>query len=114
MNDLSWFIYIVGFLGSLKAFILFLGVAFIVFACFRTINRAIDCDSPAWQRCSSKNLTIGVCFILLSTFIPLERTMYLILGSELGEEVAKSDTAKKVMSVIDKKLNEYLKESLPE
>lgn len=52
-------------------------------------------------------ITLGVSLIL-SVFVPQTRTMYLMLGSEVGEEVVMSETGQRVQDAINKKLDEYL------
>ena len=58
--------------------------------------------------------TLRVCiytfcgFVFLSLIIPSPKTMYLILGSEVGETAITSETGQRVHDAINKKLDEYL------
>ena len=114
MNNLSWFLYAVDLLGNLQGFFgwaaVLLGI-FIPFILCVMINETWDDDKkPKLWRYLRTSVVSGVIFCLLAIVIPSQKTMYLILGSEVGQKVIQSDTGKKVFDVINKKLDEYLKE----
>lgn len=115
MNDLSWMLYLAGVIPSLGetmgVFAFICGVAFIATAIIRGSCPYPE-DFPSlmkWSKTTLKVLPFAfvLCF-LLSAFIPSQRTIYLIMGSELGEEVIQSETGKRVLDAVNKKLDEYL------
>lgn len=56
---------------------------------------------------------LGICFLLLSTVIPPERSIYLMMGAHAGKEMIPSETGKKVHNLLDAKLDELLKTTQP-
>ena len=66
------------------------------------------------QKSYSKWCKVSMTTALIAAFLfitmPSSKTMYLILGSEIGEEAINSETGKRVQNVINKKLDEYLGE----
>jgi len=60
---------------------------------------------------NKKTLFFFIFVICLEIIIPSTKTMYLIMGSEVGEEVIKSETGQRVQDAINKKLDEYLGET---
>lgn len=59
---------------------------------------------------------IIICFmsIFLYIIIPSQKTIYLISGTYVGNEVVQSETGKKVIKVIDLKLDEYINNQIKE
>lgn len=116
MNSLSWFLYavdVVGDLGSLLWLILVtsgLGLAFTCFVLFATrtdFSPRTD-DWTLWNKVLKRFLVVLSITSPLYVLTPSEKTMYLILGSELGEEVVNSEVGQKVYDTVNKKLDEYL------
>lgn len=52
-----------------------------------------------------------VFFIVTSVAIPSQKTMYLMLGAYMGQSLVQSETADKVIKIMNGKLDEYLKEA---
>ena len=59
---------------------------------------------------TTKTFKWSALFLVLSAFIPTQKTAYLMLGAHFGKEVIQSETASKVQRIIDGKLDQYLKE----
>lgn len=112
MNSLSWFIYFIdianGLLGMaiIGAFATVVWYALakgVIFHAKETTeeyygNKDNFKHAPKW---------FFLC-IFMAVAIPSERTLYMILGSELGEEAVASDTGKRVFDAVNKKLDEYI------
>lgn len=119
MNSLSLFLYFVDVLISLSYLlhaVSMVGIA--IFTAF-VIGTAITCGDflPHDRSILIKKIkpfayALGIV-MLLNVVIPSERTMYLILGSELGEEMITSETGQRVFDVVNKRLEEYILEGSP-
>lgn len=132
MNNISWFLYAVDVLHAISV----LAVLVTVFAGLGTAATfmAKVCSSYDERRYQSrddysealKNATYWkdlwgkyskIGFVLfcvalpLAMLIPETKTMYLIIGSEVGETVVMSETGQRVQDAINKKLDEYLGET---
>ena len=59
---------------------------------------------------TTKTFKWSALFLILSAFIPSQKTAYLMLGAHFGKEVIQSETASKVQRIIEGKLDQYLKE----
>lgn len=54
--------------------------------------------------------TVMICLGILSSLIPSERTMYTALAAYAAQSVVQSSTADKVVTLINSKLDEYIKD----
>lgn len=54
--------------------------------------------------------TVMICLGILSSLIPSERTMYTALAAYAAQSVVESSTADKVVTLINSKLDEYIKD----
>ena len=116
MNNLSWFLYAVDVLGSLGAianmaiFVACVAVAVLIVS--KTIHSSEYDPKEFKPFIKIKTLIKAISIVaLIAIAVPSTKTMYLILGSEIGEEVIQSETAKKVHDAVNKKLDEYLGET---
>ncbi len=114
MNSLSWFLYIVDVavgVGDTISIVFWvglvlvacLGVSAVVFNECASSEKAEECVT--WIK---KVLRVLLVMLCIEVGIPSQKTMYLILGSETGEELVTSETAKRVHKVVNMKLDEYL------
>ncbi len=125
MNNLSWFLYAVDVISATDVF--FRGAAIIslfaivpliisgfAFRDFATYDKEKhDNLMSSSRKCFNwipKLAVITVIFMLAATLTPSEKTMYMIAGSEFGEDMAQSETGRRVKDAINKKLDEYLSE----
>ena len=110
MNNLSLFLYATGVVGTLGSFLAGGLVAcaawwlFIKGMCSNSDPGEYFSDASNFKKAPLYVILLVIAIILL----PSQRTMYMILGSEVGEEVVQSETAMRVKSLVDKKLDEYL------
>lgn len=126
MNNISWFLYWVDVVGSLGTIIGIIGVVgSVLFIVSLLIGAMMKSSSTVCPECESskreaarakaifklvnkKTLFIFGVIFFLEAFIPSTKTMYLIMGSEVGEEIVSSQTGQRVQDAINKKLDEYL------
>lgn len=107
MNTLSLFIYLASIMNKVEAFFITFGtigilIGFIVTAISLT-------EKIEYLKKYGKILLImGFTFLPLGVLIPDRDSIYLILASEAGEELARTETAKKVYEVLNKRLDEML------
>lgn len=120
MNTLSWFLYLAEVAGNLNWMISMLFITsiiglFVTGLIFSWVREDLMHDEE--ERKIGNNLvkrllkiTVPLFFttFILGALIPSEKTMYLIMGSEVSEEVIQSETGLKVQEAIQKKLDEYL------
>lgn len=110
MNTVSFLIYIADVLPSLAA-------ALIFWACIGCIVGAFliachyDNHRPESARKVRRLWFIPFAMIFVGIFLPSSNTFYLIAASEIGEDVVTSPRAKKIMQVLDSKLDDFLKEA---
>lgn len=125
MNDLSLIIYLISVISKLGGALEFLIIAIMVagglLALPSLIVYAEEYDDDEKQKKGLLFLDIykktGItlcCLFLVNSFLPSERTMYLMAASELGEEIINTEEFNKVKTIINKKLDEYLIEETDE
>ncbi len=125
MNDLSLIIYLISVISKLGGALEFLIIAIMVagglLALPSLIVYAEEYDDDEKQKKGLLFLDIykktGItlcCLFLVNSFLPPERTMYLMAASELGEEIINTEEFNKVKTIINKKLDEYLIEETDE
>lgn len=136
MNNISWFLYAVDVLGNIHAISILIVIGSIVgliIAFFTNLNSLQqqqryekkskdnnnDRDYQEWADDHGRTASACQKFIsffkyvlpivaIFAVFTPTQKTMYLMLGSEVGEEVVNSETGRRVQDAINKKLDEYL------
>lgn len=57
---------------------------------------------------------IVICSALLQIVVPTERTAYIMVGAYAAQQVAQSETTKKILDVVNKKLEHALDEAMNE
>ncbi len=125
MNDLSLIIYLISVISKLGGALEFLIIAIMVAGGLLAIPSLIvyaeEYDDDEKQKKGLLFLDIykktGItlcCLFLVNSFLPSERTMYLMAASELGEEIINTEEFNKVKTIINKKLDEYLIEETDE
>lgn len=118
MNNISWFLYVVDVLGSLSKILSVLTIGlftvYIIGWFLYALIGDLEFNEGQGSRWKSNLKTVLVVLMIavpLSIITPNQKTLYLILGSEVGEQVAMSETGKRVQDAINKKLDEYLGET---
>ena len=112
MNSISWFLYAVDILANIAV-----GIGMLTFAVI--VLTIIHCAAVGERSAHDevfknikpvlwKGLAYVVALGILQMAIPNTKTMYLIMGSEVGESVVMSETGQRVQDAINKKLDEYL------
>lgn len=105
--ELALIVYLAGIVGTLRE-ILFVGttIGFILYASYFLIA-LIECYEIR------KKWIVFCCVVslIIAAFIPSERTIYLMTGAYLGQQVIQSSTASKVKQVIEMKLDEIIVET---
>ncbi len=106
--SIEWFLYLADIANSLGAFFSISGLIMIVSGVILLIDKYIDDEEVRASKTLLFFITfIGAMFFITSCFIPSEKTIYLIAGAH---ELKSSDVSNKVEAVIEKKLDEYLKD----
>ena len=125
MNNISWFLYAVDVIDSLGDMISFIAgmtlILFLVTALVAGIAKIVILNYSSLENAGEKSIVLFFSNLLnkktlfffififaLEGLIPTQKTMYLIMGSEVGEEVVNSETGQRVQDAINKKLDEYL------
>lgn len=113
--ELALFVYLAGIVSGIKfilAMIFMLGIfAFIVFCIF--IFNQTDYhkkEFSSFKAVVRNSLVALLVTVFTAALIPSEKTMYLMLAGYGAQQSIQSETAAKVLKVIDKKLDEYLQE----
>lgn len=114
--ELALFVYLSGVVGSVGVF-LKLTAAFGVIgviAYLIVMEYQINANNKKFSDFSStlRNTCIAVfCLGLTANLTPSEKTMYMMLAGYTAQTVVQSDTADKVLKVINSKLDGYLEEA---
>ena len=111
--SIELFIYLASLFDELKpALQELIGFAIFIIGCGFAVLYAFDyTDEEILERRVrfKKYLLILLVSFLSIFFIPSSKTMYLIAAARYGQESLQSDTAKKVKTILDDKLDEMLK-----
>lgn len=94
------------FVGFLLSFLSIAGYVF-----WNIVNMVGDIKTPP----PKKRYAIPVIFLCLSMWIiglliPNQKTIYMAAGAYMGQKVVQSETADKVVKILNSKLDEYLAE----
>lgn len=121
MNELTLWLWTIDITSSFKDGL----VPFLVFSVIGTVILGIGAWNPEnsygdtllpehlGKACKKGFKWAGSIFLVTAFFnivIPSKDTMYMMLGSEVGEELIKSDAGEKSLSILENKLEEILRE----
>lgn len=122
MNSLSYLIYFAEVVGNARIFLKISTFAFlVVFVVYWVIASVHNHDNrelrynKGEEKDPKKFLPLGICgavFALLLVFVPTQKTVYLIAGSELGETVITSPEMKEIYTDLRAILKGYAKEAM--
>lgn len=117
MNNLSWALYgieVVGRLGPLTAFLAVLSMVACAGALlFGAIMRESDDrdDEKAGKKLqgfAKPLLWSAVVLAMIAVMLPSQRSLYLIVGSQISETVVTSEDGQRVIDALRKKVLDYL------
>lgn len=113
MNTLSWLIYLADVIPKLGEVLFGVGLLLLIGSASAAIMYFINYGDGA--RLGSRKefkwtIIPGSILLLFGCLAPSKDTFYFIAGSEVGEEVLKSEAAKKTMTLVNNWLDEKLKE----
>lgn len=108
------FIYLAYVIDSI-GHVLFLArcISFLIAIFFGLVGLNLDPNDKEHQKfiaIGKKYAVITGILMLINSFLPTERTLYMIAGAHLGKEAIQSETAQKIQKIIDGKLDAYIKE----
>lgn len=98
--------YLADVVGNLSAFLSIMGGIIIVVVGMPFSGYLMDV-----HKFGKKALLLpaaGILLLFLSVFIPSKQTIYLMAGGYVTQEVVTSDTAKKVLEILNEKLDTEL------
>lgn len=113
MNTLSWLLYLADIVGTFNAtarLICFFSAGVLLFtgfACVATDREKFPHEFAACSTIRKYSFFILVVFITLNLVVPSPRTVYLIVASEIGEEVVVSDEIQEIKDIVMDKIREY-------
>lgn len=121
MNTLSFILYLADVSGFIDRFASIIGIGGIIIAiiAFTIGQLAVTEENYTGKAEEERKVVRAFAFgllkyampaLLLATFIPSQKTLYLIAASEIGEEVVMSETGEKVLNIINDKLDSYTDE----
>lgn len=113
--ELALFVYLAGIVGTLGRFLVVtLGIGIFGVLVFLLVAwYQVDCCGRKFSEFykTLRNACIGLfCLGIVASLIPSEKTMYMMLAGYTTQSVVQSETADKVVKVINTKLDEYLAE----
>ena len=118
--ELALFVWVSSFIGSLGNVLMVVGIVASALSLLvwgvRYASYADDASSSYRRGDAVKPhskpflvvIVIGVVITLFATLLPSQKTMYLIAGAWAGQKVVQSETADKVLRIVNSKLDEYL------
>jgi hypothetical protein len=132
--DLALLIYGISFASSLNGLMVFIGIITGIAIIGMTMYRVIECVPESWDGEKASQLKLakaaaidrklwftGIVFsiaVFLHVAIPNEKTMYMMVGAYATQKVAENDkvqeTGKKVLTIIEQKLDTYVEEGVKE
>lgn len=114
--ELALFVYLAGVVGNvgflfslctLSGLIGLIVYLIVVWQAVDVYNRKFSDFKGSLTKCT---LTV-FCAAILSSAVPSEKTMYLMLAGYTAQQVVQSDTGDKIVKVINAKLDEYIEEA---
>lgn len=128
MNTLSWLLYAANLAHNLFGVLTFLAIALggigVIAVIAAAINNSeMNDDMKIYHRTDRQKrdywktgrgwLFACIFFSLVAAAMPSERTVYLIIASQMGETVVTSPDMQEIFQAMKKKVLDYLKETEP-
>jgi len=130
--DLVWLVYVISLLSGLNGMFGLAAVASGITILFLLIYRGSECSQASYysdadnklraekaEWCMShvkSALIVMICSSTVLTFLPSEKTAYMMVGAYAAQKVAENEkvqeTGGKVMNLINQKLDEYIDEGI--
>lgn len=123
--ELALFVYVVSVLPKIGGLLNLIICVLFVYCGTKTVIALFDCNEydkkyrpDVYEKCVEVlkfkwlklPATVMICLGILSSLIPSERTMYTALAAYAAQSVVQSSTADKVVTLINSKLDEYIKD----
>ena len=109
MNTLSLLLYLADIVGTAKEASIVIGS--IGFAIFLFITAVVtmedELDSPKYKSFLSYCKWVIPLLLVISVIAPSSKTMYLIIASEMGEELVETEEMSELRDAVLKRLREY-------
>lgn len=115
--EAALFIWFAGVVGGVSAFLGFVGIALalativitgIMFGVWSENGEGEEdrprLKTPSWL------VVLGLFLVLVANILPDQKTAYLAGGAYLGQKAFQSETAGKVLEVVNMKLDDYVEE----
>lgn len=113
--ELALFVWLASVVGGIATFVgitgsvLAVGTAFVYgvkYLSWADFGGA-DAAKPSFKF-HATGVLFGLVLIFVANLIPSQKTMYLMAGAWAGQAVVQSETADKVLKIVNGKLDEYL------
>ena len=121
MNSLSWMLYLTQAISGFRQLVAAGAMVLLVGATIYTVvsalniwdNYRLERDEKIirWAQATKlirRMVVWGVCLGLAFTFLPNQRTMYMIAASQLGEQVVRSPEAQELYGDLKAKIKDML------
>lgn len=108
-----FFVWFAGVVGSVSFFLGFLGFISGACALFCSISYTVDGSQEA-KKLIKPAVWTAILVGSLWAIVPSQKTAYYMAGAYIGTQIVKSDTADKVVQILNLKLDEYLLETIAE
>lgn len=116
--EAALFIWFASVVGNLQKLLFITGGFVLALFAAITIGTAIHRDIygsasepwPIYKKVWKITVAAGLILLLVAGLIPNQKTMYLMAGGYLGQNVLMSDTAKRMKDIVDTYLDEQLSE----
>jgi hypothetical protein len=130
--DLVWLVYVISLLSGLNGMFALAAAASSMAFVFLLIYRAAECSQASYYSDADNKLRaekaewcmthvksaliVMICSSTVITFLPSEKTAYMMVGAYAAQKVAENEkvqeTGGKVMNLINQKLDEYIDEGI--
>lgn len=124
--EFALFVWLASVIGSVSSFLNGLGLCMLVSICawvflnFTSRGEYQKEYKPEVYENAGNNLKsklwkfgvfIAVMFMFLASVIPSQKTLYIMAGAYAGQKALQSETAGKVLTIVNSKLDEYIAEA---
>jgi hypothetical protein len=107
--DLLIFLYLVDVLGNISFMLGFVVLLLVLISFFFGLNGYIEADKDSKSLCK-KTVLAAVIISITATLIPSEKTLYMMAGVHVVQEVAQTDSGKAAIKIVEMKLQQYADE----
>jgi len=106
--SIEWLIYLADVVGSISWLFFISGLVISIISIGWMIEASINCVNKKFKYFYSIGIAVSLLLFLVTALIPSKQAIYLIAGASIAKDLAKTETMKKIETIIESELDKLI------